>query len=323
MNHKPLLPIALVVLAVVGTAWMQSAGDWRSEVVDELGERGIDPAFPDGAFLGEGSLTGYHAAVLIDRVMDVVDARTGCPDQLAGLPEPDFRFSDVPEEHWADEAVRRVAALGVSEAFPTGEFQGTEFLTGYQTALLVARTLDAVDAKMACGERAGVDIATALLERVDELEGQIASGALQGPQGPTGPRGEQGPPGPPGPMGETGPPGQDGPPGPAGEPGLAGAPGEVGAPGPQGPEGPAGPAGEPGAAGVACWDLNENGSPDGGEDRNGDGLVDVRDCTGPEGPPGPAGPEGPRGPRGEQGPAGPAGPTGPQGPQGPQGPPGD
>ena len=49
----------------------------------------------------------------------------------------------------------------------------------------------------------------------------------------------------------------------------------------------AGPAGPPGPAGQACWDLNNNGVGNlATEDRNGDGVVNVNDCTGPPGPTG-------------------------------------
>lgn len=296
---------------------MQAGGDWRSQAVERLGEEGIDPAFPDGSFLGEGTLTGYQAAVLIDRLITVVDENAGCPDPLAGLPTPEASFGDVPADHWASEAVERVAALDVGVAFPEGQFRGAEFLSGYQTAFLVARALDVVEAKVACGENAADEQQTALVQRLDELESQIASGALQGPPGPPGAQGEQGPPGPQGPTGESGPPG---PSGPQGETGMAGVDGEPGPPGPQGPAGPAGPAGEPGMPGAACWDLNENRNADLAEDANSDGIVDVLDCQGPAGPEGPPGPEGPRGPRGPEGPSGPPGPTGPAGPEGPQGP---
>lgn len=325
MNQFKLLLATIVVLTLAGFALVQSGGDWRSQAVESLSAEGIDPAFPDGSFLGEGTLTGYQAALLVDRLLSIVDERTGCPDEVAGLPTPEFRFQDQPEGHWASDAVRTVGALGVAEAFPEGEFKGSEFLTGYQTALLVSRALEVVEAKTACGESAAFDVASELTERLDTLEEGIADGSLRGPAGPKGDPGEPGPAGPPGPPG---------PPGPAGEDGLAGAPGERGPPGPPGPAGPAGPvgpAGEPGppgadgTPGINCWDLNVNYVADLNEDTNMDGEIDVLDCRGPEGPAGPPGPEGPTGPRGPEGPAGPqgpAGPEGPQGPQGPQGPPG-
>ena len=83
----------------------------------------------------------------------------------------------------------------------------------------------------------------------------------------------------------------------AGPQGMTGVTGATGATGPQGPQGPAGPAGADGADGINCWDLNENGVKDPAtEDLNGDTVVDVRDCTGPQGIQGPSGLQGPPGP---------------------------
>ena len=71
--------------------------------------------------------------------------------------------------------------------------------------------------------------------------------------------------------------------------GLTGCEGDDGADGAAGPQGVAGTGGaaggdgtdgSDGADGVSCWDLNENGTgdlPD--EDINGDGVVDVSDCS--------------------------------------------
>ncbi|MFO8101342.1 MAG: IPT/TIG domain-containing protein [Dehalococcoidia bacterium] len=74
--------------------------------------------------------------------------------------------------------------------------------------------------------------------------------------------------------------------------------------------GPVGPAGTSvtGLPGINCWDLNENRVADEEEDVNGDGVVDVLDCRGPQGEEGPPGDstviEGAEGPRGPAGPAG-------------------
>lgn len=81
-------------------------------------------------------------------------------------------------------------------------------------------------------------------------------------------------------------------PGPQGPAGVQGVPGPKGVPGAEGPTGESGAAGARGIAGApgqACWDLNANGIGDmPAEDRNGDGVVDVNDCS--VGAPGPRGP---------------------------------
>ncbi len=106
----------------------------------------------------------------------------------------------------------------------------------------------------------------------------------------------------PGPVGEEGPQGEIGPQGLTGDDGNDGAQGPTG---PQGLSGADGADGVDGVNGIACWDLNGNGTGDiPAEDINGDLVVDVLDCTGPQGLQGPQGPVGPQGP---QGPAGPAG----------------
>src|SRR5690606_37874896 len=222
------LALALLGLLAIGVSQDGGGPEWGREAVGQLGEAGFDLAFPDGSFLGEGAVTGYQAAYLVDRLLARADASTGCTDAMAGLPDTDFGFSDVPADHWAAGAADRVAALGVRDAFPDGQLNGEEFLTGFQTAALLAGAVSAVDAKMQCGETTVAERLGAMSEEVQAIRADIAAGALQGPQGPPGP------PGPAGPQGEQGQPGVDGAAGPAGPPG------ETGPAGPAGPEGPAG-----------------------------------------------------------------------------------
>ena len=174
-------------------------------------------------------------------------------------------FDDVPEDHWAGDAVDRIADLGVVIGFPDGTFRGNEAFTRYQAALVVSRLLDIVDQNMGAiaalteediaslqdtvdllgDQYADLDARLGQLEtaepdmtRVNELETRIDDLMAEvqtlrdelatvegtpGPQGPPGPEGPQGPPGPEGPQGPEGP---------------------AGPQGPQGPEGPVGPAGE-------------------------------------------------------------------------------
>ena len=304
--------IALVVVLVSGVGVVvhgqmsEPAGDWRGRAVTSLTSADIDVSFPDGSFLTGDTLTGYQAAVLVARLLDVTRDRTGCPDPAAEVLAPDARFDDVPEDHWAASAVQRVAGLGVDAAFPDGTFEGDTFLSGYQTAYLLSRALEASEQQLVCAELAGNVALARLREEVDTLQAELAAGDLVGPPGP---------PGPAGPSGEAGPPGPEGPPGPAGPEGAAGV---AGPPGPVGPPGPIGPAGEVGAEG-AEGPVGPMGPP------GPEGPQGETGPLGPVGPPGEAGQDGeagPPGPIGPEGPAGPAGPLGAEGPPGPAGPPG-
>ncbi len=57
-------------------------------------------------------------------------------------------FSDVPENHWAYEAVKQLAAYGLVVGFPDGEYKGNEPMTRYQLAMVVARMLVSLDAQI-------------------------------------------------------------------------------------------------------------------------------------------------------------------------------
>ena len=55
------------------------------------------------------------------------------------------RYSDVPEGHWASEAVGRLTSLGILTGYPDSTFRGTQPLTRYEIALVGARLIDYVN----------------------------------------------------------------------------------------------------------------------------------------------------------------------------------
>src|SRR5690606_31242100 len=127
--RKYVIALAALLLVAVGITQV-AGGDWGRTAVASLNDSGVDTGFPDGSFLGDNAVTGYQAAILVDRLLTRIDLATGCTDASAGAVDPSFSFSDVPQDHWAAGAAARVAALGVSEAFPDGTLKGDEFLTG-------------------------------------------------------------------------------------------------------------------------------------------------------------------------------------------------
>ena len=54
-------------------------------------------------------------------------------------------FPDIPANHWAADAVNRIAKLGIVIGFPDGTFRGNEAFTRYQAALVISRLLDVVN----------------------------------------------------------------------------------------------------------------------------------------------------------------------------------
>ncbi|MBW6454800.1 MAG: S-layer homology domain-containing protein [Trueperaceae bacterium] len=57
-------------------------------------------------------------------------------------------FPDIPEGHWAGDAVEEIADLGIVIGFPDGTFRGNEAFTRYQSALVISRLLAVIDANM-------------------------------------------------------------------------------------------------------------------------------------------------------------------------------
>ena len=57
-------------------------------------------------------------------------------------------FPDVPAGSYAEEAVARLADLGIVIGYPDGTYRGNEAFTRYQAALVVTRLLDTVEGEM-------------------------------------------------------------------------------------------------------------------------------------------------------------------------------
>jgi hypothetical protein len=58
-------------------------------------------------------------------------------------------YPDIPAVHWADDAVRRMTALGVFTGYPDGTFDGTGLATRYELAVVAARLVDLLGGSLA------------------------------------------------------------------------------------------------------------------------------------------------------------------------------
>lgn len=78
-------------------------------------------------------------------------------------------FMDVPQGHWAYDAVWVLASRGIVSGYPDGAFKGGQPATRYEMASVVARALAAVDAEKA--DKQNLDLLKKLImEFRDELD---------------------------------------------------------------------------------------------------------------------------------------------------------
>ena len=189
------------------------------------------------------------------------------------------QFPDVPDGHWASDAIDLAVASGIIVGFPDGTYRGSQNLTRYEEAVIIARMINLFEGRLAAvfgsvepmlnavnelqssfdslnvsvedlrnaldnkADRSELEAlrtqVASLTAELESMRSQMDAGGMQGPVGP------QGPEGPAGPQGSEGPAGPQGPVGPQGPAGAAGQPGETMAPAPAQPvvvEQPAAPA---------------------------------------------------------------------------------
>ena len=93
-------------------------------------------------------------------------------------------FVDVPQNHWAYDALSQLSAKGVIQGYPDGTFKGQRPLTRYEFAVAIAKMLANVDATKASKEDVSMlkklvvefkDELDALGVKVDELAGKVDS----------------------------------------------------------------------------------------------------------------------------------------------------
>ncbi|MFW6172719.1 MAG: S-layer homology domain-containing protein, partial [Elusimicrobiota bacterium] len=79
-------------------------------------------------------------------------------------------YSDVPEDHWAYDAVMKTTSAGLLKGFPNETFQGKEAVTRYQLAEALGKTLNYVDS----GDKKLQEIVFALTKKVASLSLEIS-----------------------------------------------------------------------------------------------------------------------------------------------------
>lgn len=90
------------------------------------------------------------------------------------------RYLDVPEDHWAADAIRRLSRLGILTGYPDETFRGQQQATRYELAVVAARLLDILAESLAelglePPFRDGGAGEAELLQRVQRVEEALAA----------------------------------------------------------------------------------------------------------------------------------------------------
>lgn len=96
----------------------------------------------------------------------------------AAIAQETAEYPDVPQNHWAYDAINKLSQAGIIEGMPNGTYVGNKPMTRYEFAVAVARILD----KTSQGQQGPA--------------GEQGPAGQRGPAGVAGPRGERGPAGP-------------------------------------------------------------------------------------------------------------------------------
>jgi len=111
-------------------------GHWVLEPLALAVTWGLVAGYPDGTFRGQEPLTRAALAVVLARLAERLGA-----DKEAPLPW------DVPKDHWAASAVRKVVGLGLMALNPDGSFGLDAVVNRYQLAMALAALKPWVEAR--------------------------------------------------------------------------------------------------------------------------------------------------------------------------------
>lgn len=82
-------------------------------------------------------------------------------------------FEDVPQTHWAYDAVEYLASKGLVEGYPDGSFQGDKLMTRYELAMIVARAYAKMEQKIDEGGMASIDEEAIMNDLMEEFGSEL------------------------------------------------------------------------------------------------------------------------------------------------------
>jgi len=59
----------------------------------------------------------------------------------------EFKFKDLPDDHWAASAVYDLVRMGVTKGYPDGTFRGNKKISRYETAVFLSKLATVIEAE--------------------------------------------------------------------------------------------------------------------------------------------------------------------------------
>ena len=106
------------------------ASYWASAYIAELTDKGIISGFPDGRFLPDKPVTRAEFAGMLQNAFSKQAIR------------PVIKFSDVPADYWATEAINQAVETGFLSGYPGGTFRPDQDISRLETQLSLATGLN-------------------------------------------------------------------------------------------------------------------------------------------------------------------------------------
>lgn len=101
----------------------------------------------------------------------VAAAQTAAPASAPQVPA----LTDVPAGHWAKDAIDKLVGSGIILGYPDGTYRGTQNLTRYEAAVIIARLLEDMKSGTVVAGEIDSETLTALQNAIQELAADLAA----------------------------------------------------------------------------------------------------------------------------------------------------
>src|SRR5262249_2243771 len=107
--------------------------------VNEMAKQGLVNGYADSLYHGNRPMTRYEVAIAIQRLMQEPLRSDPGPHFWPVRPIPGPPLTDVPDTHWAADAVVSLREWGILAGCADGTFRGNQVMTEGEFAVIVQR----------------------------------------------------------------------------------------------------------------------------------------------------------------------------------------